>query len=81
MTNPSSTSTPQPKPRLVYSIGRAPSIAPVLRARDVLLIPASDADGDGQTHPPVEVGVCRQLRGYERDSRSPGNGIRLEQQR
>ena len=36
-------------------IGRAPTVTRVTRVRDVLLIPAGDADGDWRTHPPVDA--------------------------
>src|SRR5512133_265267 len=35
--------------------GRAPTVAPVTRVRDVLLIPTSTAEGDWDTYPPVST--------------------------
>lgn len=32
-------------------LGRAPTVAPVIRDRDVLLIPPSTAEGDWDTYP------------------------------
>jgi hypothetical protein len=36
-------------------VGRAPTVAPVTRVRDVLLIPTSTAEGDWDTYPPVST--------------------------